>query len=239
MCLTETYSRVRVGKNLSDMFPIRNGLKQGDALLPLLFNFALEYAIRRVQVNQDGLKLNGTHQLLAYADDVNILEGSAHTVKENAEASVVATKELGLEVNVDKTKYMVMSWDHNAGQSYSMKTDNSSIESVEEFKHLGTTLKNQNYIQEEIKSRLKLGNACYYSVQNLLSSSLLSKHLKIKIYRTIILPVVRYGCETWSLTLREERRLMLFENRVLRRVFGPKRNEVTGEWPSGDCLKKM
>jgi len=96
MCLTETYSRVRVGKILSDMFPIRNGLKQGDALSPLLFNFALEYAIRRVQVNQDGLKLNGTHQLLAYADDVIILEGIVHTVKENAEAFVVATKEIGL-----------------------------------------------------------------------------------------------------------------------------------------------
>ena len=111
MCLTETYSRVRVGKNLSDIFPISNGLKQGDALSPLLFNFVLEYAIRRVQVNQDGLKLNGTHQLLAYADDVNILGRSVHTVKESAEALVVATKETGLEINADKTKYMTMSRD--------------------------------------------------------------------------------------------------------------------------------
>jgi hypothetical protein len=110
-----------------------------------------------------------------------------------------------------------------------MKIDNSSIERVEEFKCLGTTLKNQNYIQEDIKNRLMLGNACYYSVQNLLSSSLLSKRLKIKIYRIIILPVVLYGCETWSLILREERRLRVFGNRVLRRVFGPKRDEVTGE----------
>jgi len=85
MCLTETYSRVRVGKNLSEMFPIRNGLKQGDALSPLLFNFTLEYAIKRVHVNQDGLTLNSTHQLLAYADDVNTLGGSVHNVKENAE----------------------------------------------------------------------------------------------------------------------------------------------------------
>jgi len=106
-----------------------------------------------------------------------------------------------------------------------MKIDNISIERVEEFKYLGTKLTNKNSIQEEIKSRLKLGNACYYSVQNLLSSSLLTKKLKIKIYRTIILPVVLYGCETWSLSLREERRL-----RVLRRLFGPKRDEVTGEW---------
>jgi len=107
-----------VGKNLSEMFPIRNGLKQGDALSPLLFNFALDYAIKRVQVNQDGLLLNGTHQLLAYADDVNILGGSVHTVKENAEALVVATKEIGLEVNADKTKYMVMYRDRNAGRGH-------------------------------------------------------------------------------------------------------------------------
>ena len=92
MCLAETYRIVRVGKNLSDVFPIRNGFKEGDALSPLLLNFALEYPIKRVQVNQDGLQLNGTHQLLVYPDDVNILGGSVHTIKENAEALIVANK---------------------------------------------------------------------------------------------------------------------------------------------------
>jgi len=89
---------------VSDRFPIRNGLKPGDALSPMLFNFALEYAIRRVQINQDGLKLNGTHQLLAYADDVNILGGSIHTVKKNAETLLADGREIGLEVSADKTK---------------------------------------------------------------------------------------------------------------------------------------
>ena len=96
--------------------------------------------------------------------------------------------------------------------------------------YLGTTLTNQNSIEEEIKSRLKSGNACCHSVQNVLSSSLLSRNTKIKICRTIILPVVLYGCETWSFILREERRLRVFENGVLRGIFGPKGDEVTGEW---------
>jgi len=155
MSLTETYSRVRAGKNVSDRFPIRKGLKQGDALSPLLFNFALDYAIRMVQENQDGLKLNDTHQPLAYADDVNILGGSIHTLKENAEALVAATRETGLEASADKTKYMVMSRDQNAGRIQSVMIDNSTFERVEEFKYLGTTLTNKNSIPEEIKSRLR------------------------------------------------------------------------------------
>jgi len=113
------------------------------------------------------LKLNGTYQLLVYENDVNILGGSIHILKENSEALVAATREIGLEVSADKTKYMVMSRDQNARRIHSVKIDNSTFDSVEEFKYLGTTLTNQNSIAEEIKSRLKSGSTCYHSVQNL------------------------------------------------------------------------
>jgi hypothetical protein len=119
------------------------------------------------------LKLNGTHQILVYVDYI-ILGESVHTVK-NTEASVAASKECGLGVNADKTKYRVMSRDQNVGRSHDIKTDNSSFERAEQFKYLGTTITNQNLIQKEIKSILKSGNAFYLSVQNLMSSSLLSK----------------------------------------------------------------
>ena len=125
---------------------------------------------------------------------------------------------------------MVMCRDQNAGRNHSVRIDNNTFKRVEEFKYLGTTLTNKNSIAEEIKSRLRSGNDCYHSVKNLLSSRLLSKNLKIKIYRTKILPVVLYECEAWLLTLRKERKLRVFENMVLRRIFGPRRDEVTGEW---------
>jgi hypothetical protein len=115
-----------------------------------------------------------------------------------------ASKEVGLEVNVEKTKYMLVSRDQNAGQNREIKIRNKSFENVSQFKYLGTTVTDQNLIQEEIKRRLNSGNACYYSVQNLLFSRMLSEELRNRIYKTIILPGVLYGCETWSLTLREK-----------------------------------
>jgi hypothetical protein len=152
--------KVHIGKNLSDSFLIQNGLKQGDTLSPLLFNFALEYAIRKVQENQLGLRLNGTHQLLAYNDDVNLLGDNIDTLKKNIENVIDASKEVGLEINVQKTKYMFLSPQQNVGQIRDIRIANRSFENVSQFKYLGTTATNQNLIQEEIKRRLNSGNVC-------------------------------------------------------------------------------
>jgi hypothetical protein len=121
-------------------------------------------------------------------------------LKKNTETLIDTSKEVGLEINVEKTKYMLLSHHQNVGQNRDINVATRSFENVSQFKYLGTTIKNQKLIQEEIKGRLNSVNAYYHSVQNLLSSHLLSRNLKIRIYETTILPAILYGCETWFLT---------------------------------------
>jgi hypothetical protein len=157
--------------------------------------------------------LNGTHQLLVYADDLNLLGDNIDAIKKNIETLIDGSKEVGLEVNAEKTMCMLLSLHHNTGKTHNIKLANRSFENMAQFKYLGMTVTNQNLIQEEIKKKFNLGNAYYHSVQNLLSSHLLSRSVIIRIYKTIVLPVVFYGCESWSLTLRAEHRLRVFENK--------------------------
>jgi hypothetical protein len=156
--LNVTYSKVCIDKYFSDRFTIQNGLKQGDALPPLLFNFVSEYAIRKAQENHIGLKLSGTHQLLGYADDVNLLGDKIHIVMKNTQTLIHTSEEVGLEVNVNESKYLLCLVTRRA---------NRSFENVAQFRHFEMTEIDKNFIQKEIKGRLTSGNACYHSVQSL------------------------------------------------------------------------
>jgi hypothetical protein len=138
------------------------------------------------------LKLSWTLPLLAYADDVNLLGDNIDTINKNTDTLIDASKEVGIEINVEKTKCMLLSEHQNAGQSHDIVIANRSFRNVSEFKYLGIRVTNQNLTEEEIRRRLNPGNDCYHSVQNLLCSHLLSKNAKIRLYKTVILPVVLY-----------------------------------------------
>ena len=135
-----------------------------------------------------------------------------------------SAEDIRLVVNMDKTKYMITSRETLNG-NFHLTRDEGDIEKMSVFKYLGALITKNNEVEKEVKHKLNIRNACYYSVQELFSSQILSRNIKLRICETTILPVVLYGSDTWSLTLKEEERLRVFEKKILRKIFGPNREE--------------
>lgn len=223
MTMYNTKGRVKIQQRLTDEFIIEQGLRQGDGLAPILFNIALHKIIKEMKFDTKGTILTKEQQLVAYADDINIIGRSIRAVKGSYETLKEKAREMGLEINVSKTKGMAIRM-RSPGQNWTIGDDN--IEIVDEFTYLGSKLNNKNTFEQEIRHRITKGNRALYALHKTLKSKIIDKKTKVTVYKTLIRPVVTYGCETWTLTRRLEEMLDTFERKVLRKIYGPVRGEA-------------
>lgn len=224
MTLKKTRGKISLAGAKSREFNVARGLRQGDALSCMLFNLTLERVIRKIEINPGGTLLNRTVQYLAYADDLDILSRNERGMKEALEELTEESLKAGLCINKDKTKYMLMNRAQRSSVNQIM-VGRYSFENVACFKYLGSILTENNETLLEIKERIKAGNKAYFSLQHLLKSRLISRRSKKSIYRTVLRPIVMYASETWVMTRRDETMLNTWERKVLRRIYGPVREE--------------
>ncbi|KAL4101223.1 hypothetical protein QTP88_021243 [Uroleucon formosanum] len=199
-------------------FEASTGLRQGDALSPTLFNIALEKVIKSLPDYQE-MELLGNKTILAYADDIMVIGCSREEIITKTADLIAAAKPMGLEISQDKTKYMVIG--RNYGNTQNLIVGDYTFQTVTDFKYLGTNINNANNMHNEIKLRVAAANKGYFALEKLFKSRFLSIKSKSTLYSSYLRPVLSYGCETWSVTKGDEEKLLTFERKVLRRIYGP------------------
>ncbi|KAL4104440.1 hypothetical protein QTP88_019741 [Uroleucon formosanum] len=195
MCNSKINLKIKYQQEMSEKFEVKSGLRQGDALSPMLFNIALEWVVRIANETRK-MEVGEIETILAYADDVVILGNSRNEVKQTTVKFLKAGKIMGLEVNQEKTKYMYISRNDKSGLN--LKVDPYIFEKVEVFKYLGININSKNNVLEEIKEWVANANRCYYNLLKLFRSKLLSRESKVILYTSYLRPVLTYGCETWA-----------------------------------------
>ena len=242
LTLKDTDNRVRIKGKLSKKFKVKEGLRQGDPLSPILFNCALEYVVRKANLNRSGLLYHKSHQCLAFADDVAILTRSRtalHKAMVNLEEEA---QKMGLQINEDKTK--LMTWTEkeydslgelrvntNTGKTYRFKE-------VETFTYLGTEFYRKPDMTREIQSRIMAGNRSIYAFRNIMNRNS-SRGLKLRVYKTIIRPIVIFASETWTLGINTQKMLKIWERKVLRKIYGGKKTEDGWERRTNNELAEL
>ncbi|KAL4084186.1 hypothetical protein QTP88_028016 [Uroleucon formosanum] len=229
--INQTDIKVKTANTTSQPVRVTTGLRQGDALSPVLFNLVLEKIVREMNVSE-GIALGQiTIGLLAYADDIALLGDDIETTKRLGKKLIKAAEKVGLTVNDDKTEYLTVSRnsrDYGLGQH--IELEGHIFKKVSQFKYLGSIITQDNELKTEVSSRIQLANKGYYGLEKVLKSRTLSKNLKIRMYMTLLRPIVMYGSETWALRKAEEQRLGVFEKKVLKKIYGPVFDNQTNEW---------
>jgi hypothetical protein len=230
--ILETFVKVKVGNTNSDPILVKSGLRQGDAMSPILFNIVVEKVVREMNITpQEGVKFQESSiGLLAYADDLVIMEDSQDGLKDLLNRLEKAALKVGLHINEDKTEYMVVGRRDTIRLYPTLNINNRNFKRTRQFKYLGSILSERNEIEIEIGTRIQSGNKCLYGLAKLLGSRSLSRELKLQLYITLIRPVITYGAEAWPLRKSDERKLLVLERKILRKIFGPVKDMFSGEW---------
>ncbi|KAL1446132.1 hypothetical protein WDU94_005544 [Cyamophila willieti] len=214
--------KVKIDDKLTTPFEVDTGVRQGDGISPLLFNIALEQALQRLENCREGIHLGKKITVLAYADDIVLLAEKQEDLEEMAKILIEEAQYVGLKISDEKTKWMTFGRQLNRrNRQKHLKVNDHQFERVKEFKYLGVVLSSEGGEETEIQNRIKLANKCLGACNKVMSTKLLSHCSKIRIYKTIIRPVLIYGAENWILTKQSQRMLITFENKVLRKIFGP------------------
>lgn len=221
MTLSNTTCAVLIGKDLTTPFDTKRGFRQGDSLSCDFFNLMMEKIVRAADLRNTGTIFNRSIMLLAYADDIDIVGINARYISAAFSALDRESRRMGLMVNEDKTKYLLSAAKQSSRLGSSIQVGNHNFEVVKNFVYLGTQITNTNNVSEEIQRRIALANRCYFGLSRQLSSKALSRRTKLTMYTALILPVLLYGAEAWTLTAADENRLGTFERKVLRKIYGP------------------
>ena len=217
--MQKVQSKVKIYKHISESFYTGKGLRQGDALACLLFNIAMEKVIRDSNIDTRATIYTKSTQILGYADDLEIVSRSIRDLRDTFTKLETAARKMGLQINEEKTKYMEIT--KNQSNNDHLDAGHHRFQRVKEFKYLGVKVTDDGKIEQEIKHRLTLANRSYYGLITQMRSKYICRKTKIKLYKTLIRPVLTYGAETWAINKEDESKLAAFERKILRRIYGP------------------